>query len=75
MSVRWKPLVILTGLFAVVAMLGLGAMAFMLAPRTSPLQLARAERSARNYPRAEIHYRQALQKEPKNARLLLETAE
>jgi cellulose synthase operon protein C len=75
MSVRWKPLVILTGLFAVVAMLGLVAMAFVLAPRTSALQLARSERTAHNYPRAEIHYRQALQKEPKNARLLLETAE
>src|SRR5947209_7128740 len=75
MTVRWKPLMILSGLFLAVAMMGVVAMAFVLAPRANPLQQARAERSAKNLKHAEIHYRQALQKDPKNAKIFQEMAE
>jgi predicted Zn-dependent protease len=74
MTVRWKPLLILSGLFAVTAMVGVLAMAIALAPRSNPLLSARAERKAKNHPHAEIHYKQALQRDGKNPKLLEEMA-
>ena len=68
MTVRWKPLLVLSGLFVVVAVIGLVAMAFTLVPRGSRdiLPAARAERVAKQYEKAWIHYKQALQVDGKN---------
>ena len=69
MIVRWKPLLILSGLFVVIAVVGLAAMAYTLVPRSSAdiLPVARAERSARRFDNALVHYRRALQQDGKNA--------
>jgi tetratricopeptide (TPR) repeat protein len=69
MTVRWKPLLILSGLFLAVALVGVVAIAVTLVPRSSQgiLKLAKAAREAGRYEAAEIHYRQALQVEPKSA--------
>ncbi|HEV3165291.1 MAG TPA: tetratricopeptide repeat protein [Isosphaeraceae bacterium] len=74
MTVRWKPLIVLSGLFLVIALLGVMAMAIVLAPRANALQSARNDREAKNYKHAEIHYKQALQKDGKNPKLLEEMA-
>ena len=74
MTVRWKPLMILSGLFVVVALMGVMAMAFVLAPRTDPMVLARKERATRNYKHAEIHFKQALQRNPRDVKALEELA-
>ena len=69
MIVRWKPLLILSGLFVVIAVVGLAAMAYTLVPRSSAdiLPVARAERSAKRFDNALVHYRRALQQDGKNA--------
>ncbi len=69
MTVRWKPLFILSGLFFVVAVLGVIAMAWTLVPKSAQgvLKQARAEAAAGRFENAEIHYEQALQFEAKNA--------
>src|SRR5262249_43973883 len=72
MTVRSKPLLILSGLFLVIAMVGLMAMAVILAPRANPLPMARAERAAGKFRNAEIHFRQALQRDGKDAQVLEE---
>jgi len=71
MTVRWKPLLILSGLFFVVAVVGVVTMAWTLMPRSAEavLKQARSARSAGRFADAEIHYKQALQLEPKNARI------
>src|SRR3954451_24802334 len=76
MTVRWKPLLILTGLFVVIAVVGVIAMAYTLVPRGSAdiLPVARAERAARRYDNAELHYRRALQQDGKNAAIHEELA-
>src|SRR6478609_2277666 len=68
MIVRWKPLLFLSGLFVVIALIGVVAMAFTLIPKKSAdiLPAARAERAAKQYDRALIHYGQALQVDEKN---------
>ncbi len=68
MTVRWKPLLVLSGLFAVIAVVGLIAMAFTLVPRGSSaiLATARAERAKKQYEKAEIHFKQARQMDGKN---------
>jgi|GEM_PF-883844 len=68
MTVRWKPLLILSGLFLVIAVLGVIAMVYALVPRGSGdiLPLARADRAAKQYDKALIHYQRALQKDGRN---------
>ena len=69
MTVRWKPLMILSGLFLVVALVGVIAITAAMMPRSSQgiLKVARAARDAGRFPDAEIYYKQALQVEPRNA--------
>ncbi len=69
MTVRWKPLLILSGLFVAVALVGVIAISFTLAPRSSQsvLKQARAARDAGRHADAEIYFKQALQLEPKSA--------
>jgi predicted Zn-dependent protease len=68
MTVRWKPLLILSGLFLVIALVGLAAMAYTLVPRGAAdiLLSARADRSAQRYDNALVHYRRALQRDGRN---------
>ena len=69
MTVRWKPLMILSGLFLVVALVGVIAITAAMMPRSSQgiLKVARAAREAGRFQDAEIYYKQALQAEPRNA--------
>ncbi|HZW32760.1 MAG TPA: tetratricopeptide repeat protein [Isosphaeraceae bacterium] len=71
MTVRWKPLLILSGLFLVVALIGVVAIAVTLVPQSSQgtLKLARAAQEAGRFENAEIYFRQALQVEPRNAEI------
>ena len=76
MTVRWKPLMFLSGLFVVIGVLGVLAIgrALMNNRATDLLPLARSERAAKQYARAEIQYRKAIQSDPKNPELHLELA-
>jgi predicted Zn-dependent protease len=76
MTVRWKPLLILSGLFLVIAVVGVIAIVSTLMPRGSAdiLPAARAERAAKRFENAEIHYRNALQKDGRNAAIHEELA-
>jgi cellulose synthase operon protein C len=69
MTVRWKPLLILSGLFVVVALVGVIAITMGLAPRSSQgfLKLAREAHEAGRFEDAEIRFKQALQIDGKNA--------
>ena len=64
MTVRWKPLVILSGLFLAVALIGVVAITLTLVPRSSQsfLRRARMALSAGRFEEAEIDFKQALQK-------------
>ncbi len=77
MTVRWKPLLVLSGLFVVIAMLGVLAMAYALAPNNTPELLAKArrDRGLHKFEEAKIHFLRALQAEPKNAKIHQELAE
>ena len=77
MTVRWKPLLILSGLFVAVALIGVVAISFTLGPRSSQsvLKQARAARDAGRLANAEIHFKQALQLETKNAAIHEEFAD
>lgn len=66
MNVRWKPLLILSGLFACTALAGVAVWVFGFGAGTGEnpekiLAEARAERDAAQYDRALIQYRRALQ--------------
>lgn len=76
MTVRWKPLLVLSGLFAAIAILGFAAIAWTLIPRRAGdvLPLARAERNAGQFDKALIHYKQALQMDGKNPKVHEELA-
>ena len=76
MTVRWKPLLLLSGLFVVIAVVGLAAMAYTLIPRGAKdiLPAARAERAARRYEKAVIHYKRALQMDGRNPAIHEEVA-
>lgn len=76
MTVRWKPLLVLSGLFLVIAVIGVVAITYTLMPRGSAdiLPLARADRDAKQYDKALIYYRQALQKDSKNPAIYEELA-
>ena len=69
MTVRWKPLVFLSGVFLIVGLIGVVAIMLTLVPRSSQdiLKWARAAREAGRFEDAEIYFKQALQKEAKNA--------
>ena len=69
MTVRWKPLLFLSGLFLAVALVGVVAITLTLVPPSSQsfLKRARAAQQAGNFANAEIDFKQALQLEPKNA--------
>lgn len=70
MTVRWKPLIVLTGLFLVVAVMSLLAFAFALPGKVGDfLPKAQADAEAKRFAYAEIQYRRALQVEPKNVAL------
>ena len=76
MTVRWKPLIILSGVFLVIAVVGVIAITYTLVPRGSGdiLPLARAERKAKQFENAKIHYQRALQKDSKNSEIYEEFA-
>ena len=69
MTVRWKPLLIMSGLFLAVALVGVVAITVTLVPRSAPgiLKRARAARQTQRFADAEIYYKQVLQLEAKNA--------
>ncbi|HWE39747.1 MAG TPA: tetratricopeptide repeat protein [Isosphaeraceae bacterium] len=78
MTVRWKPLMVLSGLFVVIAVVGLAAIVLAMLPAGRAedlLPAARAERAAKQYARAEIQYRKALQRDGKDPKVHLELAE
>ena len=68
MTVRWKPLLVLSGLFVVIALVGIVAITSTLMPRRSSaiLPSARAERKAGRFAEAKVHYQRALQVDGKN---------
>ena len=76
MTVRWKPLLVLSGLFLIIAVIGVVTIMFTLVPGGSRdiLPQARAERAAKQYDRALIHYKRALQKDGRNAAIHEEIA-
>jgi predicted Zn-dependent protease len=76
MTVRWKPLLVLSGVFLVIAVAGLAAIAFVLMPSNASdiLNKARAEMKAGEFDRAWIQYRRALQTDGQNARIHEEVA-
>jgi cellulose synthase operon protein C len=69
MTVRWKPLVILSGLFLVVALIGVVAITLTLVPRSTQsfLRRARVAHNAGRFEEAEIDFKQALQIDAKDA--------
>ena len=69
MTVRWKPLLFLSGLFLVVALDRRRRHHIDSGTPFVPelLEASRAAREAGNFPNAEIDFKQALQLEPKNA--------
>ena len=76
MTVRWKPLVFLSGVFLIVGLIGVAAIILTLVPRTSQdsLKWARTSREAGRFEDAEIYFKQALQKAPKDAAIHTEFA-
>ena len=77
MTVRWKPLLILSGLFVVVAIAGLMTIATVMGSRKSSDFVARArtERKAREYEKAKLDYQIALKSDNRNAALHEELAD
>ena len=69
MTVRWKPLVFLSGVFLIVALSGVTALILTLVPHSARdiLRRARTSREAGRFADAEIYFRQALQLEAKDA--------
>ena len=77
MTVRWKPLLILSGLFVVVAIAGLMTIATVMGSRSSGDFAARArtERKAKEYEKAKLDYQIALKTDNRNAPLYEEFAD
>ena len=77
MTVRWKPLLILSGLFVVVAIAGLMTIATVMGSRSSGDFVARArtERKAKEYEKAKLDYQIALKTDNRNAPLYEEFAD
>lgn len=76
MTVRWKPLLVMSGLFLVVGLIGVVAITITLAPKSAQgiVQKARTARESGRYEDADIHYKQALQLEPRNGEIHAEFA-
>ena len=76
MTVRWKPLLILSGLFVVVALVGLMTIATVMGSRGTADILARARREvkAKEYEKAKLDYKRALVLDPKDASIHEEMA-
>ncbi len=76
MTVRWKPLFVLSGLFVAVALIGVVAITVTLVPRSSAgiLKRAKAARDVNRFADAEIYYKQALQLDARNAAVHRELA-
>ncbi|MDX2038678.1 MAG: tetratricopeptide repeat protein [Isosphaeraceae bacterium] len=77
MTVRWKPLLILSGVFITVAVIGLVAITMVMLPRgvEGILAQARASRDAKQFKNAEIFYKQALQHAARDPKFQEELAE
>ncbi len=77
MTVRWKPLLILSGLFVVVALVGLMTIATVMGSRGSAdiVSRARSERKAKEYEKAKLDYLRALKQDGRNAVLHEELAD
>ncbi|MFO0959976.1 MAG: tetratricopeptide repeat protein [Isosphaeraceae bacterium] len=77
MTVRWKPLLVLSGVFLMTAIAGVTTIALVLMNSSSRdiLPKARAELQAGEFERAWIQYRRALQSDPKNAAIHEEVAD
>ncbi|WP_435005952.1 tetratricopeptide repeat protein [Tundrisphaera lichenicola] len=77
MTVRWKPLLILSGLFVVVGLVGLMTIATVMGARGTEhfLDRARAERKAGAFDEAKIDYQQVLKADGRNAKLHEEMAD
>jgi tetratricopeptide (TPR) repeat protein len=77
MTVRWKPLIVLSGLFLMIALVGLMVVTLDLLPASAGdiLPTARAERKAGRYGNAQIHYLRALQASPRDAAVYAELAD
>lgn len=76
MSVRWKPLLILSGVFFIVAVIGVVAMVSSMGLRSTDgiLNQARASIAEGRLENAEIYFKQALQIDPKNPAIHTEFA-
>ncbi len=76
MTVRWKPLLILSAVFVAVALGGLVAFTVVRGPRGTAgiLAKARAEAKARRFEEAEVEFKRALQQDGRNSAIHLEFA-
>ncbi len=76
MTVRWKPLLVMSALFLVVGLIGVVAITITLAPRSAQaiVRKARTAHESGRYEDADIYYKQAIQREPKNAEIHAEFA-
>ena len=76
MTVRWKPLILLSALFLLVGVMGMIAITFALIPgRPSDLlALARADWSAKRFEKSQIQFKRALQVDRKNPAIHSELA-
>ena len=76
MTVRWKPLIVLSVLFCLVAVLGLTAVMFALpGDAKSILPMARRERAQGQFEKAELQYKRVIQLAPRDAKVHAEFAE
>ncbi|MDB5350388.1 MAG: hypothetical protein JWN86_1635 [Planctomycetota bacterium] len=76
MTVRWKPLIVLSGLFLISAVMGLLAITYAWPGRSEDvLPQAQKDAKAKKYDNALIHYRRALQLDQKNVSIHEELAE
>ena len=77
MSVRWKPLIILSGLFLVLGAVGFLALMAVILPKRAEdvLPIAREDVRSGRFEQAKIRYAQALQRDAKNPKIHLEIAE
>lgn len=76
MSVRWKPMILISALFVLIAAVGLLAITSTLM-QSSPAEIlaqARDEAKDGKYERAQIQYRRALQSDPRNPEIHAEFA-
>ena len=77
MTVRWKPLLFLSGLFVIVGLMGLMTMAMVMGSKGTAdiLGRARTERKAKKYDEAKLDYQRALKLDGKNPAIHEEVAD